>query len=93
MTKLRKQLGAADADERHAFLFIGWEHTEGWPLELSTTDEEMSLPTTPPVLPESVDALWLASMAVRSRVIAWLPRVGWIEGKTETEEPSGLSDV
>jgi hypothetical protein len=30
MTKLRRQLDEADADERHAFLFIGWEYIDGW---------------------------------------------------------------
>jgi hypothetical protein len=80
---LRRQLRDAKADERHAFLFIGLKHTEGWPLRTSGSEgDEMTLPTTTPTLPEPVDGVWLAGWSSTSRVIAWLPYLGWIEGRT-----------
>lgn len=82
MATLRRQLQDAEADERHAFLFIGPEYTEGWPLMPARAGEEIDLPTTSPTLPEPIDGLWLTSMSVATRVIAWLPGTGWIEGRT-----------
>jgi hypothetical protein len=65
------------------FLFIGLEHTEGWPLRRSGSEgDEVTLPTTTPTLPEPVDGLWLAGWSCTSRVIAWLAYLGWIEGRT-----------
>jgi hypothetical protein len=81
MVTLRRQLQDADADERHAFLFIGKEFTEGSPL-MPHADDEIVLPTTPPMLPAPIDGLWLTSESVVTRVITWLPRRGWIEGTT-----------
>jgi len=84
MKTLRRQLRDADADERHAFLFVGWEFMEAWPLYLTGREfeDEIELPTSPPVLPEPIDGLWLASMSEQlTRIIAWLPGSGrWIEG-------------
>jgi hypothetical protein len=80
---LRRQLRQAQAEERHAFLFIGHEHTEGWPLMKEHGEgDEMALPTTTPTLPEPIDGLWLTGWSSSSRVIAWLPQNGWIEGTT-----------
>ncbi|MDG9704073.1 hypothetical protein [Streptomyces sp. DH37] len=73
MAKIRKQLSAAEADERHAFLLYGWEYLEAIPL---SRDEEF--PTVPPELPEEVDAIWLTSILHESPVVAWLPEQGWI---------------
>jgi hypothetical protein len=42
----------------------------------------MTLPTTTPTLPEPIDGLGLTGWSSTSRVIAWLPHVGWIEGST-----------
>jgi hypothetical protein len=80
MVSLRRQLQDADADERHAFLFVGKEFTEGWPLMPHTADDEIVLPATAPMLPDPIDGLWLASESVVTHVIAWLPGTGWIEG-------------
>ena len=80
---LRRQLRDAQADERHAFLFIGLEHTKGRPLKTSGNEgDEVPLPTTTPTLPEPVDGLWLAGWSSTSRVTGWLPYTGWIEGRT-----------
>lgn len=76
--KLREQLGKADTDERHAFLFIGWEHMEAWCLSGNRDDEDQDLlPADDPLLPDPVDGLWLASNTTDTRVIAWLPGRGW----------------
>jgi hypothetical protein len=80
---LRRQLGAAHADERHAFLVVGWEFTEGW----SLTDPEIDLPAEPPRLPSPIDGVWLASFSSGTRVVAWLPGRGWIEGRREPGTP------
>ena len=46
---LRRQLRQAQADERHVFLFIGHEHTEGWPLMKEPGEgDNMALPTMTP---------------------------------------------
>lgn len=80
---LRRQLHGAQTDERHAFLFIGLEHTVGWLLTAAPIEgAELSLPTRPPTLPEPVDGLWLTGWSPVGRVIAWRPHVGWIEGST-----------
>lgn len=73
MEKMRRQLGDAEADERHTFLFIGWENMAG--ILLSDPGEE--LPSSEPVLPEPIDGVWLTSTAAGSRVVAWLPERGW----------------
>jgi hypothetical protein len=78
---LHRQLGAAaEADERHAFLVIGAEFIEGWPLMASVGD---ALPSDPPILPADIDGVWLASFSSKTRVVAWLPDRGWIEGRRE----------
>jgi hypothetical protein len=80
---LRRQLRDAETDERHAFLFIALEHTEGWLLTRARTEgAEQTLPTIIPVLPEPIDGLWLTGWSPVGRVIAFRPRVGWIEGRT-----------
>jgi hypothetical protein len=81
MQRLRQQLRDADADERQAFLFVGVEYTEGWPLQ-GMAQGPAVLPSSAPRLPEPIDGLWLASFSLLTRVIAWLPdRGGWIEGQ------------
>ena len=76
---MRRQLNAdGDVDERHAFLVIGWEHVEGWPL---MWHDRRDLPSDSPRLPTPIDGVWLASFSAGTRVVAWLPRVGWIEGR------------
>lgn len=75
--KLRRQLGAAATDERHAFLFLGWEHAVAWPLMTRGGD----LPVDPPRLPPLIDGVWIATFSPDTRVLAWLPQVGWIEGR------------
>jgi len=79
MERLRRQLANAEADERHAFLFIGWEHTEAFPLHQSGSHD---LPLTAPRLPQPVDGLWLASLSETTRVLAWSQDRGWFEGRT-----------
>jgi hypothetical protein len=75
---LRRQLRDAQADERHAFLFIGLEHTDGWPLRKSGSEgDEMTLSTTAPTLPEPVDGVMAGGMVEhqpRDR-LASLPRL------------------
>lgn len=78
MSKLRRQLREAEADERHAFLFIGWEYMEAVSLSDSGTD----LPNSEPSLPDSVDGVWLAATTSTSRVIAWLPSQGWVNASS-----------
>ncbi len=75
--KLLQQLAAADADERHAFLFVGWEHMEHICLSRA---EQVDLPDTDPALPPPIDGVWLASTEAGSRLIAWLPDGGWVNG-------------
>jgi hypothetical protein len=77
MQKLRRQLRDADVDERHAFLLVGRQHTAAWPLMSAGGD----LPTEQPHLPEPVDGVWVATFSAETRVVAWLPRLGWIERK------------
>jgi hypothetical protein len=54
------QFSVANTHQRHAFLFVGYEYTEGRPLLLALAVEEVILPSSPPSLPEPVDGLWLA---------------------------------
>jgi hypothetical protein len=82
MARLRKQLADATVDERHAFLFIGWEHMEAMPLH---DPESQELPPAPPPLPQPVDGVWLASLSTSTRVLAWVPGRGWLEGRTKPE--------
>lgn len=77
--KLIRQLGNAAVDERHAFLFIGWENSVAWPLMMQSGD----LPVEPPTLPPPIDGVWIASFSPESGVLAWLPGIGWIEGRRE----------
>lgn len=85
MQRLRQQLRDAEADERHAFLFVGWEYAEGWPLQ-GTAERPPALPAATPDLPEPIDGLRLASFSLLTRVIAWLPGPGgWIEGQRGDE--------
>jgi hypothetical protein len=74
MRKLRRQLANAQADERHAFLWLGWEEQMANVLHVN----EVSLPTTAPTLPAPVDAVWIGATFAGSRVLAWLPDRGWI---------------
>jgi hypothetical protein len=81
---LRRQLGAATTDERHAFLFVGGEHAVVWPLMTPSDD----LPVEPPTLPSPIDGVWMASFSFETRVLAWLPGAGWIEGRRKpTDSP------
>ena len=82
---LRRQLStAADADERHAFLVVGHEHVQGWQLDQHL---KRDLPSQPPRLPSPIDGVWLAGFTARTRVVAWLPAAGWIEGRSRPPEP------
>ena len=83
MARLCRQLADARVDERHAFLFVGWEHMESLLLHSRETPE---LPTATPKLPEPIDGLWLASLSEATRVLAWVPHRGWFEGRTSAEE-------
>jgi len=82
MQRLRRQLADAEVNERHAFLFVGWEHMEAMPLHDS---EKRDLPLTAPKLPQSVDGVWLASLSASTRVLAWVPGRGWFEGRAKAE--------
>ena len=76
---LRRQLGAAqDVDERQAFPLVGWEHVEGW--QLAQWGPPGS-PSQAPRPPAPIDGVWLASFAAETRVVAWLPGAGWVEGR------------
>lgn len=79
---LCRQLGAATTDERHAFLFVGWEHSVVWPFMIRPGD----LPVEPPTLPPPIDGVWIASFSPETRVLAWLPGSGWIEGCRERND-------
>lgn len=74
MTKLRKQLAAADADERHAFLIYGWEYMEAVPLS-----QEGALPSLAPMLPPGIDGVWLSTTASDSPTIVWTSKAGWLQ--------------
>jgi hypothetical protein len=76
-TLLRQLRDAENVDERHAFLFVGWEHPSSWPL-MSAGGE---LPTEQPQLPAPIDGVWIATFSAETRLVAWLPRRGWIEGR------------
>lgn len=80
MNKLRHQLAAADADERHAFLILGWEMMEAQCL--IDKDESEALPGGDPTIPRPIDAIWITTTARGSQVLAWLPTVGWMHGAT-----------
>jgi hypothetical protein len=80
---LLSQLGDADTDLREAFLFIGWEHVEGWPLMKSEPNK--MLPSGAPNLPQGIDGVWLASFSEESRVLFWSPSKGWLEGRRDTQ--------
>ena len=84
MSRLRRQLADAEVDERHAFLFLGWEHMESVLLHSRDTRE---LPVAAPKLPEPIDGLWVASLSETTRVAAWVPRRGWFEGRRKVEDP------
>jgi hypothetical protein len=49
MSRLHRQLADAEADERHAFLLLGWEHMESVLLHSRDTRE---LPAAAPNLPD-----------------------------------------
>jgi hypothetical protein len=83
MARLRRQLANAQADERHAFLFLGWEHMES---VLLHPREAREVPAAAPILPEPIDGLWLASLSETTRVLAWDPRRGWFEGRRRVED-------
>lgn len=53
MSKLRRQLAAADTEERHAFFVVGWEHM----IISHLTDASEALPTSAPNLVEGIDAV------------------------------------
>jgi hypothetical protein len=78
MARVHRQLADAEADERHAFLLLGWEHMESVLLHSQETRE---LPAAAPKLPEPIDGLWLASLSETTRVLAWVPHRGWFEGR------------
>ncbi|MGW6472371.1 hypothetical protein [Streptomyces nigra] len=73
MNKLRKQLAAADADERQAFLIYGWEYMEAVPLS-----QEGMLPDLEPTLPPGIDGVWLSTTASDSPTIVWTSEAGWL---------------
>jgi hypothetical protein len=83
MARLRRQLADAEVDERHAFLLLGWEHMESVLLHSRDTRE---LPASAPKLPEPIDGLWVASLSETTRVLAWVPRRGWFEGRRRVED-------
>ena len=77
----RIRLRRAEADERHAFLFVGVEYPEGWPLQgMAGGPEVIALPAAAPRLPGPIDGLWLASFLAPhpgDRLVArprWLAR-------------------
>jgi hypothetical protein len=91
--KLHRQLRDADADERHAFLFVGWEYPVVWSLNRASDQYAGApLPAKSPALPEPINGVWLASMSLLTRVIAWLPeRAEWIEGRRGDDSDVGIS--
>jgi hypothetical protein len=90
--KLHRQLRDADADERHAFLFVGWEYPVVWSLNRASDQYAgAQLPAKSPALPEPINGVWLASMSLLTRVIAWLPeRAEWIEGRRGDDSDAGI---
>lgn len=82
MSKLRQQLAAADADEKHAFFVVGWEHM----IVGAMTDASQALPAEAPDLVDGVDALWVTPMTTGSRVLAWLPDEGWRHAPAPTRD-------
>jgi hypothetical protein len=78
MKKLRTQLGRGlvDADERHAFLIVTFTDLMHLPL---TSDADGEIPNAAPSLPDPIDGVWLVSDRANARIVAWLPRRGWVE--------------
>jgi hypothetical protein len=76
--KLRTQLrrGLVDADERHAFLIVTFTDLMHLPL---TSDADGEIPNAAPSLPDPIDGVWLVSDRANARIVAWLPRRGWVE--------------
>lgn len=81
METLRRQLAAADTDERHAFLVIGWEDMTG----VSLDTEGVGLPTTDPELPAPLTGVWCTSVMTTPRVMYWVRGKGWGEGVAPPE--------
>jgi hypothetical protein len=80
---LRRQLRDAQADERHVFPVHRPGARRGSAAEeVGTRGRRDDAANHEPTLPEPVDGLWLAGWSSTSRVIGWLPYLGWIEGRT-----------
>jgi hypothetical protein len=82
MSKLHRQLAAADTDERHAFFVVGWEHM----IIGALTDASEALPTSAPNLAEGIDAVWVTPITIGSRVVAWLPDEGWMHAPAPAKD-------
>lgn len=78
LAKLRTQLSRnlVTADERQAFLIVCLTDLMHMPL---TSDADGELPEVVPSLPDPIDAVWLVSDRANARIVAWLPRQGWLE--------------
>jgi hypothetical protein len=78
LAKLRTQLNRnlITADERHAFLIVCLTDLMHIPL---TSEADGELPQIAPSLPDPIDAVWLVSDRANARIVAWLPRAGWLE--------------
>ena len=78
LAKLRMQLNhnLITADEKHAFLIVDLTDLTHIPL---TSEADGELPEGAPSLPDPIDAVWLVSDRANARIVAWLPRQGWLE--------------
>lgn len=75
---VRRKLAATEADERHAFVVVGWR-SEWAVLNMLSFDTNV-LPDRVPQLPSEVTHLWLCGGPPAVRLIAWLPQLGgWID--------------
>lgn len=88
LTRLQTQLGRdlIHADERHVFLIVCITDLTHIPL---TSAADGELPEIAPSLPEPIDAVWFASDRPDARIVAWLPRQGWLEAPAPWRQHNG----
>jgi hypothetical protein len=77
---VRTKLAATIAEERHAFIVVGWGSE--WPvLHALYPDAGAKLPACAPDLPNEITHLWLLGAPPADRLIAWSPQRGWIDSR------------
>lgn len=75
---VRRKLAETGAQERHAFVVVGWGSE--WAVVGALSYDTDVLPDQAPHLPDEVTHLWLLGSGPADRLIAWLPQLGgWID--------------